>query len=302
VFDQTGLIVKIAMTTLKGIIEKCQNCNKPFNITNTSYGVRKDCYECDLTGWGKHAPTNSSIRNARNKAHESFDRLWKNNGVCVTLLKSRVDKVVTDDNTKNIIEFAIITPIPGYAMDLAYNWLAFKLGVPHREAHMGSMDIEQCNKVISICSTNVNADEIVCVGKDLIESFDIIVNTLTIKKDDDNYHLSWNTKYGKTSSKIPITAMVNTSFATINNVKLLISADRIYVKGDAYPIKDILKSHGAWWDAEMKQWYFPAENPDINHLLKDAPEYVCCPFAKIINAETKTVDCIVACKKSITKK
>ena len=76
---------------------------------------RVGCHPRTMIALGSLA--SAELRRARKDAHEAFDPLWKSGRM---------------------------------SRKKAYSWLANKLGVD--EAHMGSMDEEQCQRVIEICN------------------------------------------------------------------------------------------------------------------------------------------------------
>lgn len=60
---------------------------------------------------------NAPLRKARTAAHKAFDGVWKS----------------------------------GYLQRRqAYGWLAKQLGIPPTKCHIGSMDVDGCNKVIQV--------------------------------------------------------------------------------------------------------------------------------------------------------
>lgn len=61
---------------------------------------------------------NAALRAEKQKAHRSFDPLWKSGEM------SRSD---------------------------AYSWLAHKLGITKKECHIGLFDIDMCRKVVVVC-------------------------------------------------------------------------------------------------------------------------------------------------------
>ena len=100
---------------------KCPVHRQKMTSTDTQYGLRFDCpiEECDYVGWigengAKSKPANLETRNARIKAHEAFDALWKTGR---------------------------------YKRTLMYRTLAEFLGKKTKKTHIRLFDIETCNKV-----------------------------------------------------------------------------------------------------------------------------------------------------------
>lgn len=77
----------------------------------------------------RHAPkgrlANAELRKARIEAHTSFDPLWKDGGI--------------------------------YNRKEAYRWLRDTLGM-ERQPHIGFMDVEQCMRVVELCSAITDED------------------------------------------------------------------------------------------------------------------------------------------------
>lgn len=80
------------------------------------------CHEGTEVALG--VPANGALRKARQAAHKAFDQLWLS-----AFYSGRVSKNV--------------------ARDEAYNFLAFTMGLPRKDCHIGMMTIEQCNRVVA---------------------------------------------------------------------------------------------------------------------------------------------------------
>lgn len=112
----------------------CRYCNNEVIFTSNAeiygreYGNGK-CYLCRncKAFVGVHTGTiiplgtlaNNELRKARNKAHNMFDKLWKE----PTRIMKRND---------------------------AYYWLAKQMGIKKEDTHIAMFEIEQCNKVIEL--------------------------------------------------------------------------------------------------------------------------------------------------------
>lgn len=93
----------------------CPQCNCKAHRQNTKYGVRDDCWQCNLHSWNGKPLTTSETLKARSLAHSSFDRLW------------REDKLV--------------------ARSRAYIMLAEVLGLTRDSCHISLFDLSTARKV-----------------------------------------------------------------------------------------------------------------------------------------------------------
>ena len=69
----------------------------------------------------------AELRTAKIGAHTAFDRLWKS-------------KMRRDGCSK------------GEARSAGYRWLAEQLGIDPKDCHIGMMDVDQCRRVVTVCS------------------------------------------------------------------------------------------------------------------------------------------------------
>jgi hypothetical protein len=89
---------------------------------NSRTRVSYRCYSCDLAvgahddGTPLGIPADQPTRNARVRAHEAFDKLWRGGNI------SRVT---------------------------AYQWLRKTMGMTPDEAHIGRFNVEQCERVVT---------------------------------------------------------------------------------------------------------------------------------------------------------
>ena len=85
--------------------------------THTQYGNRYDCTEadCDMVGWNSNTPANQQTRNARIKAHDMFDTVWR------TGIMKRSE---------------------------AYDALASYMGRKKKHTHMAQFSYDECQSVI----------------------------------------------------------------------------------------------------------------------------------------------------------
>ena len=120
---------------------KCQYCGKETELVDSgviygkSYGLIYRCCPCDAYV-GCHPRTykplgtvaNKELREWRKKAHSIFDPMWK-----AKIKRDKCSKLV--------------------ARNAAYKWLAEQLNLPVEDTHIGMFNVEQCKRVIEICST-----------------------------------------------------------------------------------------------------------------------------------------------------
>ena len=98
----------------------CPKCGGRANESYTQYGTRYSC--CDLWSWGGAPLVSAETHDARKKAHESFDVIWKGTNACTTRTK-------------------------------AYRMLAHYLGIPKKQCHMKLMSVEMARRVPDIVGT-----------------------------------------------------------------------------------------------------------------------------------------------------
>lgn len=72
------------------------------------------------------------LRELRKQAHTLFDRLWKKPKLNRKMSKERYDEMIKSLRTK------------------AYSFLSNRLGIPLDQCHIAMMNIEQCQRVISL--------------------------------------------------------------------------------------------------------------------------------------------------------
>ncbi len=98
------------------------------------YGPTYVCVPCGA--WvGCHRGTtkalgglaNAELRQAKIDAHAAFDPLWQR-------------KIARDKCNK------------GHARRAGYKWLADQLGLPVSKTHIGYMSLEECRKVVEVCT------------------------------------------------------------------------------------------------------------------------------------------------------
>lgn len=94
----------------------CPLCGRVATSTKTQYGVRNNC--CSLWSWGDSPLVDKRTHNARKRAHEYFDIIWKEG----FMTRSQ-----------------------------AYAWLAKSLKISRNKAHMKKMDYKMAKRVIKLC-------------------------------------------------------------------------------------------------------------------------------------------------------
>lgn len=118
---------------------RCRYCGREVVFTSNAeiygkeYGNGK-CYLCRncKAFVGVHTGTtiplgtlaNDALRKARNKAHNEFDKLWKQ----PTRIMKRLD---------------------------AYKWLSKEMGLKIEETHIALFEIEQCEKVVELVKKKI---------------------------------------------------------------------------------------------------------------------------------------------------
>ncbi|MCF0055541.1 zinc-finger-containing protein [Dyadobacter sp. CY356] len=123
----------------------CPYCSEKAKLVDSacvygkSYGLIYLCKPCDAYV-GVHKGTNTplgrlankDLRSWKMKAHAAFDPLWQRKlGI----------KLSQDPHYKK-----------KFARGSGYNWLSQQMGLTRQECHIGMFDIEQCKKVIEVCS------------------------------------------------------------------------------------------------------------------------------------------------------
>lgn len=123
----------------------CDYCLKPAELVHageTGYPYRRDygpvwLCRADLAWVGCHPGTenalgrlaNAELRQAKMDAHAAFDPLWTR-------------KMAKEGCSKS------------HARKAGYRWLAGELGIPPKACHIGHMDVEQCRRVVEICTVS----------------------------------------------------------------------------------------------------------------------------------------------------
>lgn len=124
---------------------RCEYCGNPPELVSGKkiYPHRMDleklrfyyCYNGHEPAWvGCHFGTvkalgrmaNAELREWKTKAHKAFDPLWRDHKI----LKSR---------TK------------------AYRWMAKKMKIDEKRAHIGMFDVAQCKKLVKLCNEAVQS-------------------------------------------------------------------------------------------------------------------------------------------------
>lgn len=124
-------------------VKTCRYCRQPAVLSRfgaDSYPYGRDygpvwvCTPCDA--WvGCHPGTvnplgglaNAELRAAKQAAHAAFDPLWQR-------------KIEKENCSK------------GHARRSGYRWLSEQLGIPFKKTHIGFMSLEECRKVVEVCT------------------------------------------------------------------------------------------------------------------------------------------------------
>ena len=130
--------------TMRRVI--CPYCHQPARYADSaplhrgnSYGMLWICDPCGA--WvGCHGDTdeplgrlaNKELREWKQRAHAAFDPLWKRK-LARRQAKEREYK-------------------QAYARGSGYKWSAQQMGMTPEEWHIGLMDVEECRRVVDICT------------------------------------------------------------------------------------------------------------------------------------------------------
>lgn len=103
---------KIILTTARTIYGKGSDPIYLCTMCNAYVG----CYKGSKIPMGK--PANAVLRLKRQETHRIFDSFWQQQG---------------------------------WSRSAAYRWLAQNLHLPEKEAHIGMMEMDECEQVIQLC-------------------------------------------------------------------------------------------------------------------------------------------------------
>ena len=124
-------------------MKTCRYCQQPaalLRVGDDGYPYQRDygptwvCVPCQA--WvGCHPGTekalgglaNAELRAAKQAAHAAFDPLWQR-------------KIEKEGCTK------------GHARRAGYRWLSEQLGLPYKQTHIGYMSLEECRRVVEVCT------------------------------------------------------------------------------------------------------------------------------------------------------
>lgn len=139
----------------------CRYCRAPARLVDSkeiygrSYGMIWLCSnypDCDAyVGChnGTHEPlgilANPKLRAAKKRAHAAFDPLWKEAPAMYDDLPD--DSTPAGAKLRRKQEHRIRQR----ARKRAYQWLAEQLGISANDCHIGFFDLDQCERVVSVC-------------------------------------------------------------------------------------------------------------------------------------------------------
>lgn len=124
-------------------MKTCRYCLKPallLRVGDPGYPYQRDfgpiwtCAPCGA--WvGCHAGTenalgglaNAELRAAKQAAHAAFDPLWQR-------------KIKREGCSRR------------KARNAGYRWLSQQLGIPFKKTHIGYMSLEECQRVVEVCT------------------------------------------------------------------------------------------------------------------------------------------------------
>lgn len=128
----------------------CRYCRQPAKLLRIgeagypygiNYGPIWTCVPCGA--WvGCHKGTtkalgglaNAELRQWKMKAHAAFDSLWKR-------------KIAKEGCSKR------------FARTAGYRWLSEQLGIPFEKTHIGYMSLEECQRVVEVCTTKRTTEQ-----------------------------------------------------------------------------------------------------------------------------------------------
>lgn len=123
--------------------KNCRYCHQPaalLRIGASGYPYQRDygpiwvCVPCQA--WvGCHPGTekalgglaNAELRMAKQEAHAAFDPLWRRKIVKLKCSKSQARRA-------------------------GYRWLSEQMSIPYERTHIGYMSLEECKRVVEICT------------------------------------------------------------------------------------------------------------------------------------------------------
>ena len=111
---------KVILTTAQAIYGKGDDPIYLCTMCNAYVG----CYKGTTTPMGK--PANAVLRLKRQETHRVFDRFWREQG---------------------------------WTRSAAYRWLAHSLHRREKEAHIGMMEMDECEQVIRLCRNYEKSEE-----------------------------------------------------------------------------------------------------------------------------------------------
>lgn len=140
----------------------CPYCGKPAEYVSSTeiyggrdYGMAYLC-RADKAYVGVHKGTdrplgrlaNKELRQWKQKAHAAFDPLWE------AKFKKRHGGGEGKSGRPGGPHYK-----KAYARNSAYKWLANELEIPRPDCHIGMFDVEQCKRVVELCSRFYKSQE-----------------------------------------------------------------------------------------------------------------------------------------------
>lgn len=111
----------------------CPSCGNPARQTETRYGLRAQCDDCNLWSWDGKPLVSREVHEARKRAHEAFDPIWQNAELAYS------PQPDTEAGIKRVRK----------AMrNRAYMMLSSLTGIPEAECHMSTQcDLDKLRRI-----------------------------------------------------------------------------------------------------------------------------------------------------------
>lgn len=127
----------------------CRNCGQVARTLDTKFGRKDVCDDCDWWSWGGKPLVPREVHEARIRAHDAVDALWKH----AHLLAYDVAEPEGTEARQRAVK-----RITKAARGRTYRYIADKLGVPRDELHMATIEdvtLLEAIRVIAMCANPV---------------------------------------------------------------------------------------------------------------------------------------------------
>lgn len=121
-------------------------------VYGKSYGMIYYCAPCQAWVGVHHGHSrkalgrvaNAELREWKKKAHAAFDALWQR----------KINKEVRNGAKRHGRGYMNTR---SRCRNAAYQWLSEALNIPKKQAHIGMFDVEQCRRVVEVCTPYLSA-------------------------------------------------------------------------------------------------------------------------------------------------